>query len=396
MLRRMGTPILGRFTDSQASVLFDLVRGLAAALVVGTHWRNMLFVDYRTLPQDLKHLFFVPYLLTSGAHRSVVLFFVLSGYFIAGSVFRSAGRGPWNWQDYALRRAVRLWVVLIPGLLLCAAWDTLGMALHRAPLLYAGRSGNHLMQNVAAAQTWPIFFGNLLFLQSLRVPTFGSDTPLWSLSNEFWYYVLFPLGWLTLSRLTRLWLRAACGISFLGIACFVGIPLLIGFPIWLLGALLYRLRPPGDRRWLRWVAAGILVVTLYGLPASWGGRWNDLFFGFICTVCMWVFLSATRPAVEASAISRFSRAISRFSFTLYVVHMPLFMLMTSLTAGDARWVPSLPSITTAVAILVGTVAYAWLMASLTEFHTDRVRRIVERRLGMDATARSPHLKALEF
>ncbi|WP_157178407.1 acyltransferase family protein [Terriglobus roseus] len=121
-------------------------------------------MDYRTLPQGLRHLLLIPYALSAGGHRSVVLFFVLSGYLIAGSILRSAERGPWNWRDYALRRLVRLWIVLIPGLLLCAAWDGLGMALHRAPLLYAGANGNHLMQNVAAARTWPIFFGNLFFL----------------------------------------------------------------------------------------------------------------------------------------------------------------------------------------------------------------------------------------
>lgn len=390
----MSTQVRGRFTGSEASVLLDLVRGLAAFLVVATHWRNLLFVDYHTLPESLKHLLLLPYVLAAGAHRSVVLFFVLSGYFIAGSIFRSAGRGPWNWQDYALRRIVRLWIVLIPGLLLCAMWDGLGMALHRAPLLYAGANGNHLMQNVAAARTWPILFGNLFFLQSVRFQTFGSDTPLWSLSNEFWYYALFPLGWLALRRLTQTWVRVTCGVLLLATAYFVGVGVLIGFPIWLLGAFLYRLPPPSDRPWLRWVAAGVLIATLYGLP-KWGGNWNDLLFGLIATACIWVFLSAARPAAEGAPFNRLSRGISRFSFTLYVVHMPFFMLLTSLTAGNGRWVPSPRSIATGLAILLVTLAYAWLIASLTEFHTDRVRQVVERMLGMQVTPPSIHQKTVQ-
>ncbi|SEC38337.1 acyltransferase family protein [Terriglobus roseus] len=389
----MSTQARGRFTGSNASVLLDLVRGLAAALVVCSHWRNLFFVDYRNLPQNLKRGFLLPYLLTSGAHRSVVLFFVLSGYFIAGSIFRSAGQGPWNWQDYALRRIVRLWIVLIPGLLLCAAWDGLGLSLHRAPLLYAGLSGNHLMGNVATARNWPTFFGNLFFLQSIHVSTFGSDTPLWSLANEFWYYALFPMGWLALRRPTQLWVRLLCGTLFLGTAYFVGRGILFGLPIWLLGALLYRLPPPSNRPWMRWLAAAVLVTTVYGLP-NWGGNWNDILFGVISAVCIWVFLSDRQTARERAPLSQFSRGISRFSFTVYVVHMPLLMLLASLTVGDGRWVPSPRSVATAVAVLLSTLVYAWLIASLTEFHTDHMRQQIERLLGMRVTRPSQHQKTL--
>src|SRR6202030_3749589 len=38
-----------------------------------------------------------------------------------------------------------------------------------------------------------IFLGNLFFVQTILCRTFGSNGPLWSLANEFWYYLLFPL-----------------------------------------------------------------------------------------------------------------------------------------------------------------------------------------------------------
>jgi peptidoglycan/LPS O-acetylase OafA/YrhL len=43
--------------------------------------------------------------------------FVLSGFLISSTVLRSQVSGNW-WRDYAVNRSVRLYVVLIPGLLL--------------------------------------------------------------------------------------------------------------------------------------------------------------------------------------------------------------------------------------------------------------------------------------
>jgi len=133
------------FVETQASVLLDLVRGLAALLVLGEHWRNLFFVDYPQLPAH-KLLWALPYVLTGAGHQAVVIFFVLSGYLISGSIFRALKRDQWSWASYMTHRVVRLWVVLLPGLLLCAAFDTLGLHLHRAPLVYAGLGLNPVVE----------------------------------------------------------------------------------------------------------------------------------------------------------------------------------------------------------------------------------------------------------
>jgi peptidoglycan/LPS O-acetylase OafA/YrhL len=44
--------------------------------------------------------------------------FVLSGFLISSTVLRSQVSGDWSWRDYAINRSIRLYVVLIPGLLL--------------------------------------------------------------------------------------------------------------------------------------------------------------------------------------------------------------------------------------------------------------------------------------
>ena len=69
------------FARTQASVGLDMVRGLAALVVLGGHWRNLLFVDFWQLTSG-RSIMALPYLLTSAGHQAVVVFFVLSGYLV--------------------------------------------------------------------------------------------------------------------------------------------------------------------------------------------------------------------------------------------------------------------------------------------------------------------------
>ena len=76
-LQKMGRP--PRFTETHASVLLDLVRGLSALVVLLEHWHHLFFLDFSRLTNH-RHALAIPYLLVSGGHQAVVIFFVLSGY----------------------------------------------------------------------------------------------------------------------------------------------------------------------------------------------------------------------------------------------------------------------------------------------------------------------------
>src|SRR5258706_2535672 len=110
-----------------------MVRGVAAMLVMLGHVRSLLFVDFYNVaaPTVVDKLF---YFSTSLGHDAVVVFFVLSGYFVGGSVASRLGAGHWSWRDYGIQRIVRLWTVLLPGLLLTAALDRFG--LYNGPSTY--------------------------------------------------------------------------------------------------------------------------------------------------------------------------------------------------------------------------------------------------------------------
>ena len=370
------------FPKTSASVLLDLIRGLAALLVLLEHWRNIFFIDY---PQITAHraLFSGFYLLCTAGHQAVVIFFVLSGYLISGSIFRMLQRQAWSWRSYLTHRLVRLWVVLIPGLLLCALWDGLGLHSGSAPQLYAGLSGDHVIAiNIAAKHTWGAFASNLLFLQTIHhLPIFGSDEALWSLANEFWYYILFPLGLFAVLRKTPLLGRLFCAVAFVAIAWFIGSEILKLFPIWLFGTALALVPVPRLSQAAR-ILAGVLylpLLFLLGRKAPLPGTTVDYILGVATFVFLWVLLSA-RSAYKPSTAVSLSRELSKFSYTLYVAHMPLCVLLAALLVGDARWTPTPLHLLYGFLVLATLLAYAYGVARLTEFRTDRVRSWIEPRL----------------
>ncbi len=104
---------------------------------------------------------------------------------------------------------------------------------------------------------------------------------------------------------------------------------------------------------------------------------------------MWTLLSASQTAPTATGKVRFSRGLARFSYTLYVVHFPLLMLIAALVVGDRRWQPTSAHIAAGFGILAVTVAYAYGIAALTEFQTDPVRTWAERRLGVAIARGAP-------
>jgi peptidoglycan/LPS O-acetylase OafA/YrhL len=115
----------------------DLTRGLAALVVFGGHLRSFLFVPF---PQagPLGWPWKTFYFATGLGHSAVMVFFVLSGFLIGGNVARSVRAGRWSWRDYAVKRMSRLWLVLIPALVLAATFDQFGQHFASGSGFYVG------------------------------------------------------------------------------------------------------------------------------------------------------------------------------------------------------------------------------------------------------------------
>ena len=371
----------GNFRDSKASVRLDMIRGLAAILVLISHWKIMFFVDYPLIPTH-RTLFAIPYVLCSAGHQAVLIFFVLSGYLISGSVFRSLNRNQWQWQSYLTHRFVRLWLVLIPGLILGALWDWIGLHYGHFPSLYDGSNPKSHAIDIYKTFSTGTFFGNIAFLQTLSVPSFGSNGALWSLANEFWYYLFFPLGLFAIGRNTSTVRRAIYIILFLLIAWFTRSKILPLFPIWLAGTALALLPSLRIRAWHALAASLIYtpLVFLFAKVTFAADLVQDYLFGIATFFFIWMLISTRQPA-RASVTTTFARETARFSYTLYLVHMPALLLLTTFIAGERVWSPTdMRHDLIALAVLAVLLIYAYLVAAATEFRTDKVRKWVEGKL----------------
>jgi peptidoglycan/LPS O-acetylase OafA/YrhL len=380
-----------RFGETRASVYLDGVRASAAGSVLLEHWRNIFFVDYAQIVSH-RRLCALPYVVCGVGHQLVVIFFVLSGYLIAGSMVRMLRQERWSWRVYGLQRLTRLWIVLLPGLVLTAGWDWLGMHWQRAAAvaIYGGVSGDHVVGNVRLASGLTTWLGNAAFLQTVYVPVFGSDSALWSLSNEFWYYLLFPLGLLAIWRRVGVTRRAVYAGMFLAVAWFCRSAVLAAFPVWLCGVVLVWLPVRPLRGAQRALGAVGYVAVLYASLKFWpfSEPVGDWVFGAVTAGFLWSLLSAREDAEERSASTRFVRMAARMSFTLYVVHTPLLALLAGLILGAERWQPDGIHLVFGAGILGLVVAFSWLLAWATEFRTDQVRGAIERRAGWSAVTKT--------
>ena len=385
------------FSATQASVNLDALRALAAFVVLFGHWRAMFFWDYAQL-HGYRVLWFLPYTLGLAGPQAVIVFFVLSGYLIGKSVLRKVDSDAWSWREYLLHRVTRLWVVLIPALLLCGLWDSVGIHSHAAELLYNGSlfKVNYESMDVIARHNIGDFFASFFFLQGTVAPPYGSDGPLWSLANEFWYYLLFPCLLIAI-RFEASWrARVLHAIGVAAIVLLVSPDILVRFPCWLAGVAVAYFRWPVIPRRLRlWIVAGYVVLFLYLAHAQYLPEPLSDYVLADGTVLLMVVLLSYRKEAGASIWSRVSRRSAKFSYTLYLVHFPFLTLLAALTVHNGRWRPTFAHVGMGIGILVLTVAYAYGVASVTEFHTERVRNFVGRQFAFFAAPAREGAKVAE-
>ena len=376
---------VGKVSRLLVSDHLDMTRGVAARAVLVYHVRYRFFLDYSDLSSStiVSKLF---YIVTAFGHDAVMVFFVLSGYFISASVIRDNKRGRWSWGRYGISRATRLYVVLLPALALTAGWDLLGLHLFGESVIYTGQGRPWLhdffpVENRLAPH---VAVGNAVFLQMITVPPFGSNTPLWSLSFEWWYYALFPLAWVSLKGSRSL---AGCVIQlslFATILFLISREMLLYFPIWLMGtcvALLPRISPFG-----KWQSTAHTLAAAFGfcgiVTVCHLGPVKELFgnsviaIDYVTGVCFSMLLYFMLHNEQAGVSGLYSRTAVRLaglSYTLYLVHMPFLVFLRAAFISDYPWSPDVRHIFFAVLIAAAAFAYSYVVAYFTEAKTSRYR-----------------------
>jgi len=353
------------------SLYLDIVRFGAACLVYLWH-SNMRLLVSDVLPAS------------SYGHSSVIVFFVLSGFVIA-YVTDTKER---HWSDYAASRLSRVFSVVIPTLLLTPLLDAVGRQLH--PALYDFPFDRFALRLLGCA---------LLLNEAWQVSiTFFSNVPYWSIAFEFWYYVLFGLVMFLRGRARMLAVAAVLAL--------LGPKLLLLLPVWWSGVWLYRCD------WLRqrsaafgWSltvlgTAGIVLthaVDVYGQWAAFtehllgSARFQQLTFArfflgdyLLCGLVFMQFAGMRRIADQLAPLllplERPVRWVAGYTFTLYLLHQPLFLFWAAVLRGDPAGRGFWWTVTglTALSVL--------LIGHLTEQRRMPLRRALQGLLGRHGSA----------
>lgn len=372
----------------------DLTRWVAAGIVFVGHLRNPLFLGYADVATaDRNILIQLWFFVTGWFGEAVVVFFVLSGYLVGGIASARASVGGFSLVGYSIDRVTRLYMAFLPALLLTAALDIFGSSWFASTGFYT-HSHPMLMQKVSGGAfsiylTPQNFFANALMLQTIAWPTFGSNDPLWTISLEFWFYLVFGLGlaaWLEPVQWKRV--LGFCMVALLFLVLGAGFPVFMG--LWLLGVIVAFVPWRAVERPLIALGAfvGVLLLTRAEQAYFKGGAFGIALRNYMTALAFAWLLVSMRSIRWAplERIGRFNKFLADFSYSLYLIHFPLMLFVLGALHATGRFDVIARGYSPASGqglFVYGTVIVvvylcAWLFSQVTERQTWRARRALKK------------------
>jgi len=257
-----------------------------------------------------------------GGYLAVGTFFVLSGFVLAQS-YSLASWDRRNLLRYAAARAARVYPVYALSLLIMAP-------IMIAELQQPERTGTELAPRIALVAN----YGLVLQGWFRQLPVHW-NTPAWSLSCEFFFYLCFPLAALALKE-TRWWkalLIASLALAFPNLMSRLGVPLewkpvyhLGDFLIGILAARLYsaylrdRLAGRGYWFYIPAVILGFLLVANPEVVPKYMSL-NTALRPFNATLLIGLALGGGFPVAALS--HQVIGFLGRASYSMYILHIPV-------------------------------------------------------------------------
>ena len=302
---------------------------------------------------------------------SVSFFFLLSGYILAWVYLRQDK--PIDRRRFYAARVARIYPIYFITLLA----DT--------PFLLASRIARYgLMGGVV--KTGISFTGCLFMLQAWIGRFGGIDFPNWSLSDETFFYLLFPLISVPLWRLRGWWTVFAMILVFvfgqvLALAVTPHVSPIMGsiFPAlqlstFILGILLARLQfwtaeqgvfgvtPKWTANCLIAMAIAAFAIFIQLTSGAEVGSWSNILVAHgilapIFCALIWA-LSGTETLVSRVLSIPWIVVLGESSYALYLIHIPLENLFASLQLWRAATYP----LYLALCILLSVASSFWLEA----------------------------------
>ena len=266
---------------------FEILRIFTAVVVVIGHYRSILLPPL-ALVKDPSLPLKVFYLLSGYGHQAVLLFFLISGYLIGGRYLKN---------DYKIaseikKRVVRIYPVFILSIMLSILLENTGMSLKDLVILFSG-------------------FGEIFGIR------LENNLPLWSLSYEIIYYILF--AYLFHSKNSSRLL----GLLLVFILVIFAPKIILYSVFWLLGAFLsferVKLYLSTNKRII--IALGIVAFVLVRFYRGDVGYINYS----LNVLIVIMFAAILSEKLVKSDIGLPLAYLGRFSYPLYALHFPLIL-----------------------------------------------------------------------
>lgn len=335
----------------------DGLRGLSSQAVLVSHFIAML----SPLPWPLAQ-----HALSWSARAAVIVFFCLSGFVITASILRATGNGEFNLLSFAVRRVARIYPPYLLTIALCwAVWALLPVG--------PARTGVDAAVEVARAAVF-LNLGNDIVTRL--------DGPLWSLRLEVICYAVMGLAAFAFAARQRAPMRA---LSALGaaLALVVVTPAIFTFGLSAIAWFaLGGLAAAGRLTILeRPALAGTILLFFLGIPLTESGSvaigaadtplamiYQALFAAFASAYIAGLAKVQAHPFVSL-------RPLGDFSYTLYLVHMPLILLAIAWGLGPTGTGSGRALGLLALFVAIQAFAYgaAWLLERPAEFSAALLR-----------------------
>lgn len=312
--------------NPNATAFLDLVRAIAANLVLLDHGTAIFKTDISIHTGSL----------------GVCMFFILSGFLIMQSSLLRLRRSEPHFGPYMIDRIARIFTAYVPVLIIVAvvnasvnlgSWSQAGVSV--GPTAFVG--------NLLMLQDYPIFqAAQRLIGNTLYIRPYNAAEPFWTIPIEFWTYVVFGLVFFGLIARER--------IGFIGLAAgLIALPVVVWNAVagggngltlvWMIGATggyvwVSAWHRSTHRRDIGLIVGAVAAVCLLGRGMKFG--WNFQDFGLVLCLTLLVFASISilddMPSLPAWP-RRAAMLLASYSYTLYLVHNTVLILILRLTAG---------------------------------------------------------------
>ncbi len=371
----------------------DGIRGFAALWVMG--WHAIILGSHvnpwkADLPKPLAiSVSFLSSIFFHYATLAVVAFIVLSGYVLSIPICTGSGvKLQGGFGRYILRRAKRI----LPPYYAALVFSVVVMAftpwVHRVA---NWTGGENWWNNQFPVLAPGVIVSHLLLLHNRSALWFEKiNGPLWSIAVEWQIYFLLPLLLLPLWR--KFGLASALAFAWIvGLGSLFFAPWLLGLEGWYVGPfacgmVAAELSINHERyRWLQkmrfnfigWLFLGLMVLCYalqgksHGIGLIWlldKSSYRFWLMGALFAAGFSCLLIAGTSALNqnrTTLVTRFSTLrplvfVGGFSYSLYLIHVPIFDLAFAITASHEHWARLLPVVTFCAApALAITCAYGF-------------------------------------